>query len=244
MWIWQRALLRAIPLITTYGIPRNKFLLIPCFAAYYLVAFAVETLFQIREAITMKLGIWIVAIIVLVGPPILLWKFPNEYTPVVETLLNAILFGLALYLGRIDAIETATKAANAKWLPQAVSACNRLLTVCGAVRTYRSELASTCANAQRELPELEQEKMKAVRMMLSSHCNHGSARLNDVANHLEDALEDWQRFIGANCSGDECSQISSQINQRRLTLESQISGNTTCVADAPPSDEARISLAE
>jgi hypothetical protein len=155
-----------------------------------------------------------------------LLNYPGHYTPTVETLLNAILFGLALYLGRIDAVAAATKQANAKWLPQAASACSRLLTVWASIRTYRSELASTCANARRELPELEGAEMKAVKTMLTSHCNHGSARLNDAANHLEDALKDWQRFIGANCEGGECEQIERQIDTRRAELEKQFPQHT------------------
>ena len=73
------------------------------------------------DAFTKKNGLWLVSLIVLLGPPIILWKDPAQYTPMLATLLNAILFGLALYLGRVDAVVSAAKHANAKWLPRAAA---------------------------------------------------------------------------------------------------------------------------
>lgn len=234
LWIWQRAVFRMLLFADRFGCPRRAFVMWPCLLGYYLLSLVMESIFQMGEAFSKRAGVWLIALIVLVGPPLILLNYPDQYTPMVETLLNALLFGLALYLGRLDAAAVATKQANAKWLPQAASACSRLLTVWASIRTYRSELASTCANARRDLPELKDSNLKAVKTMLSAHCNYGSARLNDAANHLEDALEDWQRFIGANCEGNECAQIAKQIDGRRDELKKQFPQLPTA-CDQPPS---------
>jgi hypothetical protein len=238
LWIWQRAIFRMLLLAERFGCPRRPLAMWPSLLGYYLLSLALEFIFQMGDVFSKRTGVWLIALIVLAGPPLILLKYPDQYTPMVETLLNALLFGLALYLGRLDATVAATKQANAKWLPQAASACSRLLTVWASIRTYRSELASTCANARRDLPELEDSNLKAVKTMLSSHCNYGSARLNDAANHLEDALEDWQRFIGANCEGSECARIERQIDNRRDELKKQFPQLPTACDQLPSAPEA------
>jgi hypothetical protein len=219
-WVWQRALIRAGFFLEFYGCVRIKILILPIMICYYFIALFLEVIFQMKDLFSWKNIVSFIAIIFLFLPPIMLWKYPSDYTPMVATLLNSVLFVLSLYISRLHTLDSATKKANTKWLPQATGACFHLLTVWASVLAYRSELLSTCAQARQDLPELEKEEFKAVRTMISNHCNNGSARLKDVANHLEDSLEDWQRFIGANCEGAECRQISSQIKQRREILES------------------------
>lgn len=81
----------------------------------------------------MKLLLGIMALVILVIPPAVLAKYPEHYTPAVETLLNAVTFALALWLGYDTALEQGRKMANDRWLPQAASACHRLQTVIASV---------------------------------------------------------------------------------------------------------------
>lgn len=64
--------------------------------------------------------------------------------------------------------------------------------------------------------------MKAVRIKIQTDCEATSQRLTDIAFQLEDAVEDWRRFIAANCNGDECSRIFDAIQERRERLEQEI----------------------
>jgi hypothetical protein len=199
---------------------------------YYGVSLLLEILFQLAESL-MRSFVILLAMLVLICPPIVLWRFPDQYTPMVETLLNALLFGLALWLGNHEAAKRAEKHANAKWLPQAASACSRLLTVWASVRNFQGQLGNTCTQAIKDLPELEHDKMRAVKTMLNAHCGNGAARMGDIVNHLEDALEDWLRFIGANCEGDECAAINAQIEARRTTLKKQLGTLSLCDTAEP-----------
>jgi hypothetical protein len=77
----------------------------------------------------------------------------------------------------------------------------------------------SCSKAVSDIPELQQDKMKAVRIKVQTDCEHASQRLNDIAHQLEDAIEDWQRFIDANCEGGDCARIADGIEKRRLQLD-------------------------
>lgn len=50
---------------------------------------------------------------------------------------------------------------------------------------------------------------------MKSDCEASSQRLEDIADQLDDAIEDWRRFVAANCIGEECARIFEAIEQRR-----------------------------
>lgn len=177
---------------------------------YLTVSLVLEGVFQAVDWVRrkpMRVYLWLVAILVLVAPPVWLWAQPDQYTPVLETLLNAVLFGLALWLGHEHALQRGVAIANDRWLPQAESAMHRLLTVLSSVRSFRSELSDTCNIAAQQLPEIERQENRAIKTLFGTQCRHGAKRLGDIVNHLEDALVDWTRFVEANCQGVECSRI-------------------------------------
>jgi len=72
------------------------------------------------------------------------------------------------------------------------------------------------------MPELKTNEMRAVRIKLKSDCEASSQRLDDIAHQLEDAIEDWRRFITANCYGAECARIFDALQQRQTKLEEEI----------------------
>jgi hypothetical protein len=69
-----------------------------------------------------------------------------------------------------------------------------------------------------DLPELEKDSMRAVKVKLKTECDTSSRRLDDIAHQLEDAIEDWRRFIAANCKGEECGRIFQGLHQRQQAL--------------------------
>lgn len=59
-------------------------------------------------------------------------------------------------------------------------------------------------------------------MRTRMECEAASKRLDDIARQLEDAIEDWRRFIAANCHGNECNRIFEALEERRFRLEQEI----------------------
>lgn len=161
---------------------------------------------------------WSLAILLLGGPPIYLAYRPDHYTPFVEVLLSILLFLLAYWIGHSWEAARAAQRANDRWLPQAESVIFRLLTLHTNVKRFSAATKSDCQNAQCRLPELQKEEMRAVRIKMETECEASSRRLDDIAHQLEDAIEDWRRFISANCYGDECVQIFEAIEQREQSL--------------------------
>jgi biopolymer transport protein ExbD len=164
---------------------------------------------------------YILAAAFLFGPPIYLAYHPTQYTPVVDTLFSVLLFLLAYWIGRDVDIEKARQEASEKWLPQAEAVTYRLMTLFGNVRGFANKMARNCGEASCDLPELQKDEMKGVRIKLKADCNAASDRLADIANQLEDAVGDWQRFIAANCRGQECYRIFAALEERRARIMQQ-----------------------
>lgn len=165
---------------------------------------------------------WIIAFIIFAVAPIYLAIKPEDFTPIVQVLLSLFLFLLALWIGHSKENEKAIKRANDKWLPQAESVVYRLLTLHSNVKRFATLSKNSCNKTKCDLPELEKEEMKAVRIKIQTDCESTSQRLIDIAFQLEDAVEDWRRFIAANCTGEECSRIFEAIEERQIRLEKEI----------------------
>ncbi|HVT88784.1 MAG TPA: hypothetical protein VHD56_08040 [Tepidisphaeraceae bacterium] len=158
------------------------------------------------------------ALILVVGPVLLLIYQPNLLTPLVSLMINAVQFFLALWLGHLISTDAAKQSANAKWLPPAESACDRLLTLTSSISSLQKQMKGACDRASTDLPELKEPKNKSVRLLLDRQCCEVASRLLDIQQHLEGAFEDWQRFIRQNCEGRECQRIWHSLNSRRARL--------------------------
>ncbi len=169
---------------------------------------------------------WLVplAVVFFVGPPVYLAFQPSAYTPLLEVMLNLFLFVLAYFFGYTQETERATRRANDRWLPQAESVILRLITLHANVRHLGAVTKSRCDDAACQLPELEDSSMRAVRVKLRADCEASSDRLLDIANQLVDAIEDWRRFIVANCEGQECERIYAAIQDRQRRLDESLAG--------------------
>jgi len=165
---------------------------------------------------------WGLALIVLAAPPIYLGLRPDDYTPLVETVLNVFLFLLAFWIGNSYEAAKAAQQANDRWLPQAESVIFRLMTLHANVRRFSLATKTSCQQSVCDLPELRNDGLRAVRVKLKTDCEAASQRLDDIAHQLEDAIEDWRRFVAANCAGDECSRIFEALTQREQKLRKEI----------------------
>lgn len=165
---------------------------------------------------------WLLAGAVLVISVTYLAFKPQDFTPLVNVMFSVFLFMLAYWIGFKKEVHRATQQANDRWLPQAESVIFRLMTLHANVRRFSFEMRKTCSNTESELPELKNDEMRAVRIKIVTNCEASGQRLDDVAHQLEDAIEDWRRFIAANCYGDECKRIFEALIQREEKLEKEI----------------------
>lgn len=165
---------------------------------------------------------WLIAIITFVVSPIYLGVRPQDFTPLVQVLFSLFIFLMAFWIGFTKETEKATRQASDKWLPQAESVIYRLLTLHNNVKRFAGTAKNSCDKTKCDLPELEKEEMKAVKIKIQTDCEATSQRLTDIAFQLEDAIEDWRRFISANCAGDECSRIFEAITERQDKLDQEL----------------------
>jgi hypothetical protein len=180
------------------------------------------------------------ACMVLIGAPIYLLKRPQDYTPLVQFLISGFLFLLAYWIGYTKEAEAAARRANDRWLPQAESVIYRLMTLRTNVRRFSFTTKSSCSSASCDLPELEKPELKAVKIKMKADCQASSQRLDDIAHQLEDAIEDWRRFIIGNCRGEECRRIWDALvaREQRLDLEFQKEEGLSTDAGEPTAEVA------
>lgn len=165
---------------------------------------------------------WLIAAIVFFLAPIYLALRPKDFTPLVQVLFSLFLFLTSFWIGFTKETERAKRQASDKWLPQAESVIYRLLTLHNNVKRFADIAKNSCDKTKCDLPELEKDEMRAVKIKIQTDCESTSQRLTDIAFQLEDATEDWRRFIAANCTGDECTRIFMAIKERRVQLEQEM----------------------
>jgi len=162
---------------------------------------------------------WVGVVAVFLGAPLYLAQNPDDFTPLVQVLLSFFLFLLAYWIGFTKEAAKAVKQANDRWLPQAESVIYRLMTLRTNVRGFSQNAKASCSSASCDLPELNDPSMRAVKIKIKADCESSSQRLDDIAHQLEDAIEDWRRFIIANCYGEECERIWEALQAREDRLE-------------------------
>ena len=161
----------------------------------------------------------VLAVLFVAAPPIYLAYRPTDYTPPLQVMVSIFLFLLAYWIGYTREAEAAARRANDRWLPQAESVIYRLMTLKTNVRGFSRTTKTSCSCATSDLPELEKPELKAVKIKIKADCQASSQRLDDIAHQLEDAIEDWRRFIIANCRGEECNRIWDALQAREERLE-------------------------
>jgi biopolymer transport protein ExbD len=164
---------------------------------------------------------WSLAAIIFIAAPIYLAFRPNDYTPLIQILLSIFLFMMAFWIGNATEIEKAARLANDRWLPQAESVIFRLMTLQNNVKRFSNTTSCSSDKIEEQLPELKDDNYKAIRIKMRADCESTAQRLIDIANQLEDAIEDWRRFVVANCNGDECERIFEALQQREVRLQAE-----------------------
>ena len=172
----------------------------------------------------------LLAICSTIGVAVYLALKPSEYTSLVQFLISIILGWVFYKMGQnhekdsaakieCEKMKSAARMASDRWLPQAESVMYRLMTlktnVCGFSRLTKS----SCATISCDLPELADPSMRAARIKMKADCEASSTRLDDIALQLEDAIEDWRRFVDANCLGEECARIYEALMAREQRLD-------------------------
>ena len=182
------------------------------------------------------LALWIV-IVAVAGlsllPAAFIWFSPDFYNPLTAYLLSVLLMAIPLALGvsssqtettkRIIAAEAeAARNEKDRWLPQAQSACDRLLTIRASASILKDSLACGCSNIQTVLEGMSEEQQRLVRQVFDGHCEACLSSITSVINHLEGGASDWERFIRRNCAEGECEQIFGELDQTKQSLDTTV----------------------
>jgi hypothetical protein len=147
---------------------------------------------------------------------------PQDFTPLAQLLFSVILFLLAAALGSATDTKKAAQAANDRWLPQAESVILRLMTLRAEVVKFSYETKDSCGTPSCDIPELDTEAFRMVRIRMKDDCHAASGKLDNIAHQLDDAIADWQRFVTANCQGDECARIFYAFQEREDKLQREL----------------------
>jgi hypothetical protein len=86
------------------------------------------------------------------------------------------------------------------------------LTLHANVCRFSRSTKATCSSAECELPLLAGAELRAVRVKLKTECEASGQRLDDIANRLEDAIQDWSRFIAANALATSACVYSKPLS--------------------------------
>lgn len=169
-----------------------------------------------------KVRLWILAAILFVVPFAYLWARPEHYTPLVDVLFSLFLAIVFYQLGGSSKANEAESRARDRWMPQAESVAKKLLTLHASVRKLSNRVRNSCQDVACDIPEFQSPEMKSIRMKLKSDCENTSERLDDIANQLDDAVGDWERFLFANCESEDCGRISQTMEEQRNKLLEQL----------------------
>lgn len=172
--------------------------------------------FSQKHALFMLKSTLVVALVF--GPAIYFYLRPDDFTPLMNIIFSVFLLFASYWLNTTQAELKAEKRANDKWLPQAESVILRLLTLYSNVSRFAKQIKNNCEDSECSLPELRSEANRAIKIKMQTECKANSERLADVANQLDDAISDWQRFVTANCEGNECARIFDAVQQQRVKL--------------------------
>lgn len=109
-------------------------------------------------------------------------------------------------------------------------------TILGSVASLRATVGQACSTATKNLPELAENKNRAVRIHFEGLCTSNATRLQAVESHLDSALTDWERFIKQNCDGPECADVGRRLAVLRARLDSTGTIGSPVGCTAAPSD--------
>ena len=184
----------------------------------------------------MRLILWLGILSLAVGPSYLLMYHPEQYNAFAAFLLSIGLCALSIYASAQLSATQAKLHANDRWLPQAESACDRLLTLNHALKCFQLQTKHVCEDISAYLPELKEKKNNSVNALLRRQCNDSANRLQDFANQVTSLVGDWRRFIRDNCQEGECETIFKNLDDISTRLGAEYDAARASFGDGCGSD--------
>ena len=87
-------------------------------------------------------------------------------------------------------------------------ACDHLLNLRYTIKRFQGVIAGSCYDLQTHAAQLDEPQ---IRLFVTQQCSSSASTFCDLANHLESAYADWDRFIRQNCQGGECDVIFDNL---------------------------------
>jgi hypothetical protein len=145
---------------------------------------------------------------------------PTEYNAACQVFITLLVAVFSVFTGlkydneklKVKLEEEKRKAqldAIAKWMPMAISCISRLLTMQNSINSIKDvsiKALSTIYNSN---------SLECSKTIASAEINNRENSYNSIYDQLNDDIEDWKRFVEANCQGDECSEVNNLIESKR-----------------------------
>ena len=174
----------------------------------------------------MKIVSLIIALVALVAfPYAVLWKAPDQYNPLVNSLFDVLLVIAAALLGYLISQKKAKSDGTSRWLPAAEAACNSLLTISYDAERMRLKQRRWCQKASPIFSSLSDEERPKVEFCFSTQCDEIADDLSSIRTYVDNAYEQWRSFIRENCEEGQCEIINENLTQREATLQSTLDPN-------------------
>ncbi len=147
-------------------------------------------------------------------------KYPTDYNATCQVLITlfvaffSVLSGLKYDNEKLKAKLKEEKRmaqldATAKWMPMAMSCISRLLTMqydIGSVKEVSIKALSNIANSN---------NLDCTKTIANTEIGNRKNSYDRIYEQLNDDIEDWKRFVEANCQGKECSEVKGLIISKR-----------------------------
>ena len=143
------------------------------FALALFVALLVEFSYVTIDAIggiTMRTLFWTISLLMLFAPSVLLLRYPAMYNPLTAFLLSFGLFALAAWASHLQTEASAVKSANQRWLPQAESACDRLVNLCYTIKRFQQAIACSCEDLREHVAQLDDLENLPIKLFVRQQC--------------------------------------------------------------------------
>ena len=168
-----------------------------------------------------KNNLWlIITIIICIITAVYFGRHPDDYNAVCQILITLMVAILSIWAGlkydnerlEFELEKVKRKAqleATAKWMPMAKGCISKLLTMQQQVEDIKEVSMTAFSDIDKS------DNIDCIKTLAKTEVRNRKASYKSINEQLDDAIEDWRRFVMANCQGNECSEVDDLIKNKR-----------------------------
>lgn len=124
-----------------------------------------------------KLILLIIGFGLIIGTCIMIIIDKNWYNPISSILISVIISSVFYFLGKEDVSIEKEKKINQKWIPQATSSINRLITLRGNLHTLKGANNRKCITIRTHFPNIDKPENSTIKAIIASDCTNMFQRI-------------------------------------------------------------------